>query len=328
MTDLALECDSCGHRMRVTEYAIGAMGSCTNCGIELKVSMANTRPMGDERLDPMGSQVVISEATTEILGQVDGDHCARCGRAFRGDWDQYESAQGMVCHICANRAEGPGEVQDAIGEVKPVMAAYSRDGLDMPEPERPVNPEFVQARNRDQVFQRAVLFAALAMIVLAIFVTIFADLDTQPIPDLNEVATSTEESTEKEPAKLPGWVPWAIYGIQLLVSFSGKVLVLFLMLTWANKLPNDTFGANLIALGVVGFGLTMLDVVIMLLASMPVLGMIWGLLGLMLTLYIIYSLYNLTFAELLLFFVASLVVWGIVTMSRILLLALLGFAVL
>jgi hypothetical protein len=318
--------------MRVNEYAVGATGSCTNCGIELKVSMANTRPLDDERLEPMGSQVITSEAPTVIIGQVDGDHCARCSRAFRGEWDQYESAQGMVCHICANRAEGPGEVQDEIGEVKPVMAAYSREGLDMPDPEGPVNPEFVQARNREEVLQKAVLFAALAMIALAIFVTLFADLDVEPILDPNEVATSTQGSSENEPAKLSGWVPWAIYSIQFFVNFGGKVLVLFLMLSWANKLPNDTFGANLIALGVVGFGLAVLDVIIMLIAMLlavvPIMGFVWGLLGLFLTLYIIYSLYNLTFAELLLIFVASIVVRGIVTVSRILLLALLGFAVL
>ncbi len=328
MPDLVLECDSCGHTMRVNEFAIGAKGSCTNCGAELRVALANTRPNDDERLEPMGPPVTSAEAATEVLSQVDGDHCARCGREFRGEWDQYESANGMVCHICANRAEGPGAVQDEVGEVKPVMAAYSREGLDMPEPKLPPNPEFIAARRREELFKRAVLFAALAMIVLAIFATIFADLDSQPIPEPEATAEVTGEAGEEAPAKLPAWVPWVVYSIQFVVSFAGKVLILFLMLSWANKLPNDTFAANFIAIGVVGFGLALLDVAIMLLASIPLIGMVWALLGPLLMLYIIYSLYNLTFAELLLFFVASIVVWGLMTMSRILLLALLASVVL
>lgn len=328
MTDLVLECDSCGHLMRVSEFAVGAIGTCTSCGVELKVSLANTRPLGDERLEPMGSRVSTPEAPTEIVGQLDGNHCARCGREFRGEWDQYESASGMVCHICANRAEGPGEVAEEIGEVKPVLAQYSRQGLDMPEPKLPVNPEFEQARNREELFKRALLVAALAMIVLAIFATIFTDFDAQPIPEPTDQAAATEETAKEETPKLPGWVGWAVYAIQFVVSFIAKVLVLFLMLSWVNKLPNDTFGANLIALSVVGFGLAVLDIVIMLLASIPIIGIFWFLLGPIVMLYIIYSLYNLTLAELLLYFVASIVVWGLVTMSRILLLALLASVVL
>lgn len=328
MADLVLECDSCGHAMRVNEFAVGAKGVCTNCGAELRVSLANTRPLGDERLQPMGSAVSNAEAQTEVIGQVDGDHCARCGRAFRGEWDQYQSANGIVCHICANRAEGPGDVQDEIGEVKPVMATYSRTGLDMPEPKLAPNPEFVEARRREELFKRAVLFAALAMIILAIVVTMFSDLESAPVPEPDDTAVATTELADDAPPELPGWVPWAVRSVQFVVSFFGKVLVLFLMLSWAKKLPNDTFGANLIAISVVGFGLAVLDVLIMLLAGLPIIGIVWGLLGPILMLYIIYSLYDLTFAELLLFFVASIVVWGILTMTRILLLALIGFVVL
>ncbi len=328
MADLVLECDSCGHEMRVNEFAVGAKGICTNCGVELRVSLANTRPLGDERLEPMGSAVSNAEAPTEVIGQVDGDHCARCGRAFRGEWDQYESASGIVCHICANRAEGPGDVQDAIGEVKPVMATYSRTGLDMPEPKLPPNPEFVAARRREELFKRAVLFAALAMIILAIVATMFTDLESAPVPEPDDATIAATGTADEAPPELPSWVPWAVRGVQFVVSFFGKVLVLFLMLSWAKKLPNDTFGANLIAISVVGFGLAVLDVMIMLLAALPIIGIVWGILGPLLMLYIIYSLYDLTFAELLLFFVASIVVWGILTMTRILLLALIGFAVL
>ncbi len=328
MPDLILECDSCGHAMRVNEFAIGAKGTCTKCGVELRVSLANTRPIDDEKLEPMGPPLASSEAATEVLGQVDGDHCARCGRAFRGEWDQYESTNGIVCHICANRAAGPGEVQEEVGEVKPVMATYNREGLDMPEPKLPPNPEFIAIHRREEMFKRAVLFAALAMILLAILVTMFGDLSTEPIPEPDGSTVTTAGTPEEAPATLPRWVLVSVYAIQFAVSFLGKVLVLFLMLSWANKLPNDTFGANLIAISVVGFGLAVLDILIMLLASIPLIGMVWALLGPILMLYIIYSLYNLTFAELLLFFVASIVVWGLVTMSRILLLALLGFAVL
>jgi len=329
MTDLVLECDSCGHLMRVSEFAIGARGTCTDCGVELKVTLANTRPSDDEQLGPMGS-VSTADAETVIIGQVDGDHCARCGRAFRGDWDQYQSAHGMVCHVCANRAEAPGAVQEEVGEVKPVMQAYSREGLDMPEPKLPPNPEFIAARRREELFRRAVLFAALAMIALAIFVTIFGDLDVTPVvdPEAPPVVASESETEAEEVPKLPAWVPWAIYAIQFVVNFGAKVAVLFLMLTWVNKLPNDTFGANLIAIGVVGFGLTVLDVVIMMFASIPFVGIIFGLLGPILMLYFIYSLYGLTFAELLLYFVAYVALLGVVAMTRILLMGLLSFAVL
>ena len=120
--------------------------------------------------------------------------------------------------------------------------------------------------------------------------------------------------------------------LELLVYFGetqrGNVLILFLMLTWVNKLPNDTFTANLISLSVVGFGLSVLSVLIGVLAQIPIVGIVWGILGPFVILYIIYSLYNLTVAELLLYFVAYILVLGLMTISRILLLALLGAIVL
>ena len=30
--------------------------------------------------------------------------CARCGRSFRGEWDEIDTDSGVFCHVCANLA--------------------------------------------------------------------------------------------------------------------------------------------------------------------------------------------------------------------------------
>jgi hypothetical protein len=312
--------------MRVNEFAVGARGTCRNCGASLKVSLANTRPHRDEQLEPMASAVSGPEAPTVMAGQADGDHCARCGREFRGEWDQYESTAGMICHVCANRATASGEVQEEVGEVKPVHATYNRDGLDMPEPEPPVNEEFIRKRQREELFQRAVLFAALAMIVLAIIATMVTDISPpEPVEDETVAGTvASGEEAEPESPQLPGWAVYVVYLMLFGFSVLTNLITLFLVLGWAEKLPNDTFPANLIALGVVAIGLTILDLLIDFVSSLPMIGFVWVFLGLILKLYIIYSLYNLTLAEVFAYFLAIILAGALVFVTRMMLLALMG----
>lgn len=37
--------------------------------------------------------------------EVRRDCCARCGREFRGEWDRHTRDEGIICNICANRAD-------------------------------------------------------------------------------------------------------------------------------------------------------------------------------------------------------------------------------
>lgn len=307
MADLVLKCDACGHEMRVNEFAIGAKGSCAQCGAKLVVSMANTRPLEDETLQVMPTGLGGHEQETRALPIVDGKHCARCGRAFRGDWDQYESKLGVICHICANLVQGADKQQETIGEVKPVTAAFNREGIDMPDmPLPPPRPEIAAAKKREAILQRAALFAALGMVVFAILLTVFVDFDTE-VPPADEATESTaSQGKDSEDPSLPPWAYFAVKGIGFGLSFLAKLLTLYFLLSWAKKLPNDNIPANVIALSVVALGLAVLDLVVGFAAQIPIVGCVWPILGLAITLYIVWSLYNLSISELLLYFVASL----------------------
>ncbi len=52
-----------------------------------------------------GAPRVWSEGVREAAAEGGHGACARCGKAFRGDWDRNPRHDGDVCHLCAARAD-------------------------------------------------------------------------------------------------------------------------------------------------------------------------------------------------------------------------------
>ena len=50
-----------------------------------------------------GNRHVIIE-TDSPLDKKTGEMCGDCGRAIRGDWDRFETADGVICYVCSNQA--------------------------------------------------------------------------------------------------------------------------------------------------------------------------------------------------------------------------------
>src|SRR5690606_14317518 len=61
---------------------------------------------GVRREEPRRSYAAETPADRDMRRAESGPTaCARCGSAFRGDWDMYQGPSGPVCHRCAHMAE-------------------------------------------------------------------------------------------------------------------------------------------------------------------------------------------------------------------------------
>lgn len=82
---------ACGQEMRVPLETLHRYGKCVACQSKLKITEYNSRVEG--------------EVETFNAPPPPRDGCARCGRAFQGDWDQVNTALGTLCLICGRQAD-------------------------------------------------------------------------------------------------------------------------------------------------------------------------------------------------------------------------------
>ena len=98
----------------------------------------------------------------------------------------------------------------------------------------------------------------------------------------------------------------------VVMTFIGEFCALFFVLHWVNKLPNETLGANLIAVGVVALGLTVFWEFPF--NIFPGIGTFISVVGPFFILYFIYRLYVLSIGQLFLYIIGhglvTIAVWG------------------
>ncbi|HIJ66367.1 MAG TPA: hypothetical protein HPP77_10500 [Candidatus Hydrogenedentes bacterium] len=285
MADVLLTCP-CGYEMRLSEYAVGMTTTCPNCGAVLTVSEENVEPIDEAR------PVVLPEDNTEYEAvrepSLHGDRCSRCGKKFRGEWDQYRASSGLVCHVCANLAGGLAPELDEAAPLAPGPSVTPLASLAPPrgpEPERP----FVERHER--VIKRLVLVAGLAVIAFALFYPLFAPyIESKP---------ADVEDARAPAAELPYAATVLVYALTLTFRFGAEFAALYLILAWSKKLPDETFGKNVLAVGIVALGLWALGLWPM---FVPV--CIVSLTAGVLRLWIVWSVYDLGIGELVFYMVA------------------------
>ncbi len=271
MKNLICTCE-CGHRFHVSDSAWGMESVCGMCGRPIQVTPDNTRPVDVEI--PPGESDRGSSA----------DHCARCGRPFRGDWDKNSSAEGMICHICANQggraqSEQPalnaedGSPHAAVSEptARPappadsaleaagaVLIDHDPDAMDDEEPS--LGKRFENFRETP-AFRRGLWAAAVSVMVLAV---VAAFMKTPPPPDdaaLEAVSESSGglrifgppeawSSSEKAAVRVTTVV------LETVFLFVPTVAALFLALAFVGRLPAHRWFASAIHVGVVSMGIT------------------------------------------------------------------------
>lgn len=276
----------CGHRMRVPESAFGMTVACPGCGDGVYVSLSSVvkgteaHAVEPPRVETEQLAAPVQAEPVRAAASVLEECCARCKREFRGDWDRHATPEGEICNICARRAE-------------PVAAAAERPQAPMqpttrpPSERRMMMPEYTQvtpylvdepkrAPRRDprKMKREAITLGAAFLVTMGIIAffpveTILSRADWEPQGELSRA--------------------WGIVVmiIRTIAMFAGAYIAYYVVLNKANKLPNETFVGNLLALGPPVVGIAVL-------AMLPVPAPFGAAL---LTLYLCFFVYDLSLGE-------------------------------
>jgi hypothetical protein len=184
-------------------------------------------------------------------------NCARCGRPFRGAWDQFETETGVICYICSNQAtEGAPErikrAEEQKRQAPPPKRASDGDHFEAHGP-----PKFWLFDPESRGFRIMLWVLALGTVGIAVFLPFFEPA-IEPTSSSSTGAGVGRSVLPEEPT----WWMWAVFYVQ---SAGGGLLATFLSIYWTlyivNRLPHETFKLNVLAVGwatlvvsAIGFG--------------------------------------------------------------------------
>jgi hypothetical protein len=275
MSDIQIAC-RCGHEMRVSEQYYGTTQSCPRCGESLYISLSTIRPAPVDTAPAPMRPAPMPDAPIATAGPKAA--CSRCGRSFRGEWDVHKTPSGLLCHVCANQA---AEVAPRdVGAAPPAtVTGVAPRRIEMPETRRIGG--FIMDEPRKARPKNLAKLKREALILGTLFVLTMAGIFFLPVEDLLSPGAT---DPAREVARAWGVV---VMAIRLASLFAGAFIAYYVVLHYANKLPRETFLGNLIALGPVVAGL----------ATMAILPFPAPIGAGLLTLYVCFFVYYLSFSE-------------------------------
>jgi len=349
MADIIVPCQ-CGYRLRVSEYAIGMTMSCPKCGEPIPVTEENVSEVEDTRPSAQAARQDAAALASEVehrempiapgvapgvtpgaapaasqaaAPNLSATHCVRCGAAFRGDWDRFQTPRGPVCNVCAHLASDDETLKPAeSGAPTQRTPDVHTDGAYFPA--EPVETDEMPAPFgwNPQKFRTGVAVAGCLVVVLAIGVLIFGGGDAPVTPP-------TAAGPEAEP--LPPALETALKGLFMVLNYLVEFLALYILLHARDRLPNDTFWKNVLAIGsialvirVVMFGTMM---VVRTIAPVFILAGLVPLAVLLITFYLLYEYFGLRFFDLILWLIFRSLAAGMLYWLRLLLVGLIGNAI-
>lgn len=264
----------CGVRMRAPESALGMQGVCVRCGNTIVVGEQNSLPLLDtpHPLPPLKNIMARPQAAPAYqdvrytpdsgispsahAGPTPKSHaCARCGRTFRGAWDRNRSAEGEVCHICAQRLDVAPPVPEPAQAAPPPLYDLAN-----PQTRHTLSPQAAQigffrrildplrAAWEDWRIGGAVLAGVAVVLIL--------------LADRFRVAEYIAEffaaPADLDSAAIAPWVHGLAFTLVVLRPVVQHFIMLYMLLAWCDVLPNDTFVKNLVALGAVAVVLALI----------------------------------------------------------------------
>lgn len=339
MGEIVIRCP-CGQSMRAPKEALGKLGRCVACGRPIRVQASNPvigmanafeSDSGIERqlrsLTDVPAKFVPTpekKSVSDYAGPSDSmqrlhnlwgenqtapgsqtarpatappavpvpqsavePRCARCGRAFRGDWDRYTRDEGVLCNICARQLPPERTPWDAPidrGTVPPP----SNDELR--ELARLTNRREKPPRDPNKYRGLPTFLAISAVVMLLVWI-----LPVERWVGSFMISLAAAEAPEQGSA---GY--YAAIAFRLIGAFLANFIALYLALSQADKLPNESLSMNCVNIGLIvlllwGIGVTgSLVAPVMLTASF---------IAIILQIYIVWNTYDLHFADMLFYFV-------------------------
>ena len=157
--------------------------------------------------------------------------CARCGRAFRGDWDQIETENGLFCHLCSNLAfeqTTRKETAPLVTETE-VSKAMKPSGWNIFD-QKQVHVEREARKDGHRQWEMIALAVVATITLLAIYFWP-QSADTEPDPTVK--------------THLSGITLILVYSLMAVLSFAATATTIYLTLQQTNRLDLGGFKANL-----------------------------------------------------------------------------------
>lgn len=252
--------------MKVPDTALHTKGVCNACGEVLLVTEENTAPLDEP---PKVDDPWLKGA----------DNCAKCGRPFRGDWDQHETSEGMLCNICANLATGAPPPKTAGPKRAPKPSPESEGefiGIRKLEDEEEEVVTVRRARDENERkpysifgygfdpdsprFQKGLFIAAALVIAVTVFFVLTTDTAPAPEPAITETG---EPAAEPPSGALLGAL--RIWGV--ITTFLGYFLTLYILLRVTEKLPHGELTRDFITIGGIALLFAGIDIGVSVLAA-------------------------------------------------------------
>lgn len=213
--------------------------------------------------------------------------CARCGRAFRGDWDRHPREDGVLCNICARQLppeRTPWDSPIDRGTVPPPSHEELRELARLTN--RHAKPE--RDPNKYRGLPVFLAFGAGTMLLVWL------------LPAEKWVGSFMLEvfSAEKPPRGTDAY--YAVLAAGLFGVFLAQFMALYLTLAQANKLPVDVFVANAFHIAVVTLVVWFFSFVASVLSTFvpgPYVMLLYGLVF-CIQVYIVWTAYDLVFSDL------------------------------
>lgn len=357
----------CGKRRRVNENAIGMGGRCPQCGAEFVITEDDlvaedaAPPQQDDALINFAdgakqtgfeaSEAVTPESAGPPFAEESGEDaaiafhsaprkaspvpgCARCGRAFRGDWDRYRTSEGTICNVCANRIDDK-PLDTASPSPLPTLTPAARLRLEQLDAEPPPPPPYPTGepaseeapffKEHEESIRRAVLIAGIVVVLLAISVALF-DPGTGP-----RMPAGTEQGVSEVPATPPQLSPRVlllVFALRFVIGYAGQIGLLFFVLKWCQALPNEDLWKNILTVAVVAFGVHAVWSIPIHVLPIPLLVIALHVARAMGILYFLQEFYNLTLGDVLTYLVSYFILSIAVHAALAVVLGLLGIVLL
>lgn len=202
-----------------------------------------------------------------------GETCAECGRAIRGQWDRYETPNGIICYICSNQATDGVPLR--MREERPEKRELTEHDLlidkSQPKPPEPHRPWWKDPESDE--FKRALFVLALLTLGFALYVFLFGG---------NEPSQVAAPAADSEPRE---YAPWQLVLMQVWTMISVVVsgfLACYIALSMNKRLPHESVFANVLYIGAVwvplGVLYFLLAALAMFVGQLPVAGPIFSVL--------------------------------------------------
>lgn len=243
---------------------------------------------GDEQTTPAPQAVTPARPrhNVPVPAPVAEPRCARCGRAFRGDWDRHPREEGVLCNICARQLPPERTPWDA-----PI------DRGTVPPPSHEELREIARLTNRREKPERDPNKYRGLPVFLAFGVATMLLVWLLPVEKWVGSFMLEVFSAEMPPRGTNAY--YAVLAAGLSGVFLAQFVALYLTLAQANKLPVDVFVANAFHVAVVTLVVWFFSFVASVLSAFipgPYVIFLYGLV-LCIQVYIVWTAYDLVFSD-------------------------------